>query len=282
MDTDQLVEFLSTNWVALLFWSLVALLVFRSVRPLVRRLAERVLRRREQQGTDPAELNELRKRLSTVEDLVARLLRGLVVVVVTVVILTVLDLISVIVALGLVAAGLALAGQAIIMDYLMGILILVEGQYYVGDVIAVQASNGMVSGSVEEIGLRRTVLRDASGTVHSVSNGEIRVSSNQTRVFANMTVEIPIVPEADMERAIEIINRIGAEMFADPDWAGRLLEQPAYGAITGVTDLGVTLRAVGKVAAAERWAAASELRRRLLMAFAAEGIAVALRVRAPS
>jgi small conductance mechanosensitive channel len=230
---------------------------------------------------DPAELNELRKRVATIEDLFAKLLKSLVVVVVVVVILTVLDLVSVILALGLLAAGIALAGQSIVLDYLMGVLILVEGQFYVGDWITIATSNSTVSGTVEEIGLRRTVLRDVSGTVHSVSNGEIRVSSNMTRVYAVLQVEIPLVAETDLERAIAITNRVGAEMYADPEWSTRLLEAPAYASIPTVSDLGITLRAAGRVQGEDRFSAASELRRRLLVAFATDGVALAQRLRPP-
>lgn len=282
MDTDALVSFLGQNWFALLFWSVMALVAFRLVRPVVDRIGERVIRTRQQQGIDPAELNELRKRLATIEDLVAKLLRAVVILVVIVVILTLLDLFPVILAVGVVFAGLAIAGQSIVLDYLMGILILLEGQFYVGDWVTIATGNVTVSGTVEEIGLRRTILRDTSGTVHSVSNGEVRVSSNLTRVYAVLQVEIPLLPEADLEKAIAVTNRVGDEMYADPEWSERLLEAPRYGAIPAVSDLGVTLRAIGRVNGADRFTAASELRRRLLVAFAAEGIGLAQRVRPPA
>ncbi|HET9497475.1 MAG TPA: mechanosensitive ion channel domain-containing protein [Candidatus Limnocylindria bacterium] len=282
MNTEDVVGFLEANWLALIFWSGLALVVFRLVRPVVDRIGERIIRARQAQGIDPAELNELRKRLATVENLVARLLRAAVIFVVVVVVLTLLDLVSVIVALGVVFAGLAIAGQAIILDYLMGILILIEGQFYVGDWVNIATNNVNVSGTVEEIGLRRTILRDVSGTVHSVSNGEVRVSSNMTRVYAVLQVEIPLMGEADLERAIAITNRVGAEMYADPEWSTRLLEAPAYASIPTVSDLGITLRAAGRVQGQDRFTAASELRRRLLIAYAAEGIGLAQRLRPPA
>jgi small conductance mechanosensitive channel len=282
VNPDELIGFLEANWFALIFWSLAALIVFRLVRPIVDRIGERVIRTREKQGIDPAELNELRKRLATIQDLVSKLLRAGVVFVILVVLLTLLDLVSVVVALGVVFAGLAIAGQSIVLDYLMGILILVEGQFYVGDWVSIATNNVIVSGTVEEIGLRRTILRDVSGTVHSVSNGEVRVSSNMTRVYAVLQVEIPLIPEVDLEQAIAITNRVGAEMYADPEWSSRLLEAPRYGSIPSVTDLGVTLRAIGRVQGADRFAAASELRRRLLVAYASDSIAVAQRIRPPA
>jgi small conductance mechanosensitive channel len=278
---EEITGFLEANWVILLGGTLLAFVAFRLVRPIVGRIADRIIREREKQGMDAAELNELRKRVATIEELFAKLLKTLVVVVVVVVVLTVLNLVSLILALGLVAAGIALAGQSIVLDYLMGILILVEGQFYVGDWVTIATSNSTVSGTVEDIGLRRTVLRDVSGTVHSVSNGEIRVSSNMTRVYAVLQVEIPLVGEADLERAIATTNRVGAEMYADPEWSSRLLEAPSYASIPTVSDLGITLRAAGRVQGQDRFAAASELRRRLLVAFAAEGISLAQRLRPP-
>jgi small conductance mechanosensitive channel len=279
--TDEIVGFLEANWLVLLLAALLAFLAYRLVRPIVGRIADRVIREREKQGMDPAEMNELRKRVATIEELFAKLLKSLVIIVVVVVILTLLNLTSVILALGLLAAGIALAGQSIVLDYLMGVLILLEGQFYVGDTVTIAADNATVTGVVEDIGLRRTVLRDISGTVHSVSNGQIRVASNMTRVYAVLQVEIPLVGEADLEKAIAVTNRVGAEMFADPDWSNRLLEAPAFGAIPTVTDLGITLLAIGKVNGADRFLAASELRRRLLVAFASEGIGLAQRLRPP-
>jgi small conductance mechanosensitive channel len=279
--TDEVVGFLEANWLVLLLGALLAFLAYRLVRPVVGRIADRVIKAREKQGLDPAELNELRKRVATIEELFAKLLKSLVIIVVVVVVLTLLDLTSVILALGLLAAGIALAGQSIVLDYLMGVLILLEGQFYVGDTVTIAADNATITGVVEDIGLRRTVLRDISGTVHSVSNGQIRVASNMTRVYAVLQVEIPLVGEADLENAIATTNRVGAEMFADPEWSNRLLEAPAFGAIPTVTDLGITLRAIGRVNGADRFLAASELRRRLLVAFASEGIGLAQRLRPP-
>jgi small conductance mechanosensitive channel len=279
--TDEIVGFLEANWLVLLVGALLAFVAYRLVRPIVGRIADRVIREREKQGMDPAEMNELRKRVATIEELVAKLLKSLVIIVVVVVILTLLDLTSVVLALGLLAAGIALAGQSIVLDYLMGVLILLEGQFYVGDTVTIAADNATVTGVVEDIGLRRTVLRDMSGTVHSVSNGQIRVASNMTRVYAVLQVEIPLVGEVDLEKAIATTNRVGAEMYADPEWSNRLLEAPAFGAIPTVTDLGITLRAIGKVNGTDRFLAASELRRRLLVAFASEGIGLAQRLRPP-
>jgi small-conductance mechanosensitive channel len=189
------------------------------------------------------------------------------------VIFAVFNLWPLVAGLGIVAAALTLAGQSIVLDYLMGILILVEGQYFKGDTIRI----GTVEGEVEEVGLRRTILRDASGTVHSVSNGEIRLSSNLTRLYAVMRVDVTIVRAEDLDRAIQVIDRVGREMFADPAWRGRLLEQPSYQTVSALTQLGLTVRVTGKVRSADRWSAPGELRGRLAVALAQEHIETSIR-----
>src|SRR4029077_6843852 len=124
-----------------------------------------------------AQLAETDRRVATLEDLFAKLLKFGVGLAIIFVLLGVFDLWSVLAGLGLVLAALTLAGQSIILDYLMGLLILTEGQYFKGDVVRL----GGIEGTVEEVGLRRTIGRDVRGTVHSISNGEIRIASNLTR-----------------------------------------------------------------------------------------------------
>jgi len=65
----------------------------------------------------------------------------------------------IIAALGVVGAGLAIALQNVIRDYLAGVFILAENQYGRGDIVEIAD----VQGTVEDFGLRRTVIRDLNG-----------------------------------------------------------------------------------------------------------------------
>ncbi len=275
-DVDGLVAFLRANWFAIAFWGIVLIVGYRLARPLVHRVTVRIMRSAGGDGDD--DLRELRaaeaeKRAATVEDLVSKLLRGSIIVIAFLILLALFDLLPVIAGLGIVLAAITLAGQDIVLDYLMGILILVEGQYFIGDWIAV----GGVEGSVEEITLRRTVIRDATGTVHSVSNGVIRTSSNLTRLYAGLAVDVVVPYDTDIDRATAVVARVGREMFDDPEWSGRLLDAPRLIRVGPLGDIGVTLKVGGRVRAADRWEAPGEFRRRLLAAFQAEGIEIARR-----
>ncbi len=275
-DVDGLVAFLRANWFVIAFWGIALVVGYRLARPLVHRVTVRVMRSTTGHvDADLAELSaaEAEKRAATIEDLVSKLLRLTIVAIGVLIVLALFDLLPVIAGLSIALAAITLAGQAIVLDYLMGILILVEGQYFIGDWISV----GGVEGSVEEITLRRTVIRDATGTVHSVSNGVIRTSSNLTRLYAGLNVDVVVPYDTDIDRASAVVGRVGREMFEDPEWSGRLLDAPKLIRVGPLGDLGVTLKVGGRVRAADRWEAPGEYRRRLLAAFNTEGIEIARR-----
>ena len=173
---------------------------------------------------DPRQQDELNRRVATIEDLITRLLRTGVTIAIVAVILGWFDLWPALAGFGLVIAALTLAGQGIILDYLMGILILVEGQYFKGDTVRL----GMVEGVVEEVGLRRTQVRDLRGTLHSISNGLIRESANLTRTYATATIDVDGVADRDVEAVIAVLDAVGLDLAADPSFEGVFHEPPSY------------------------------------------------------
>jgi small conductance mechanosensitive channel len=273
-ELDQFTGFLQNHGIGVVALLVIAFVAFRLVRPLVHRAILGILKRRAASGDDEQfDVEEADKRAATLEDLVSTLLRLTILLITGLVLLTWFDLLPVIAGLGVLAAAITLAGQSIVLDYLMGFLIVLEGPYSKGDWIQV----GGVEGEVEEVGLRRTTIRDTTGTVHSVSNGEIRIASNMTRLYARMQVDMTVAFGTDLDVVTRVVNQVGREMAEDPEWEGRLLETPSLTRVPALGDLGVTLRVGGKVRATDRWTAPSELRRRLLVAFQANGIAIPVR-----
>jgi small conductance mechanosensitive channel len=112
------------------------------------------------------------------------------------------------------------------------------------------------------------------GTVHNVPNGQIVVASNMTRGFARVNVDVSVAYDTDIDRASAVINRIGEEMFSDPDWADKIIEPPAVMRVDALGDSSVALKVLGQVKPAQQWAVSGELRKRVLAAFAAEGIEI--------
>ena len=268
-QATALVDWLSTNGLVLAVTAIVLLLIYRWARPAIHRVLVRVMRAQATTlGDDLAALEETDKRVQTIEDLLAKLLRSAVILALFAVFLGIFDLWSVLAGLGLVIAGITLAGQSIVLDYLMGVLILLEGQYFKGDVIRV----GMVEGTVEEVGLRRTVIRDARGVVHSVSNGLVRESANLTRTYSVAVVEIDGIADRDVEAAISVLETVAASIAADPAFADALLEPPAVAGPTRLTSAGASLVLRVRIKPEARIATEAEMRRRVAAGLAAGGV----------
>lgn len=178
------------------------------------------------------------------------------------------DLGPAIAGLGLVGLGVALGAQGLVKDIVAGAFILAENQYGRGDIVTIAA----VTGTVEDLGLRRTILRDFDGTVHVVPNGLIGVASNLTRVWARVVVDIPIKDPARVDEATVLIDQAGEAMAGDPRWKRKLLAAAKVDRVKSISGAGVTLKVVGSVAAGDRWDAAGDLRARILTALSNAGI----------
>jgi small conductance mechanosensitive channel len=259
---------------AILAILVVAAIVIRLAHVFVRGIARALLNRESTEGT-ATELTalELRKRQDTIEALGVNVIRFFVVVIAGLMILQAgfaLDIGPAVAGLGIAGIAIGLGTQHLVRDYLNGALILIENQYARGDVVRIAG----VSGVVEDFTLRRTTLRDQDGTVHTVPNGEITVASNLTRVFARINQDVQVVYGTDIERATSVVNGVGKGMAADADWAERILEAPHVDRVSALGEFGITLKILGTVRASEQWAVGGELRKRLLAAFAANGIEI--------
>jgi small conductance mechanosensitive channel len=252
----------------------VAAIVIRLAHVFVAGIARALLNRENLEGT-AQELSsvELKKRTDTIETLGVNVIRFFVIVIAGLMILEAgfkLDIGPAIAGLGIAGIAIGLGTQNLVRDYLNGALILIENQYARGDVVRIAG----VSGKVEDFTLRRTTLRDQDGTVHTVPNGEITVASNLTRVWARVNQDVQVVYGTDIERATSVVDRVGQLLLADPEWGPRILAAPAVERVSALGELGVTLKVVGTVRAAEQWAVGGELRKRLLAAFAESGIEI--------
>jgi small conductance mechanosensitive channel len=251
----------------------VALILIRLSNFAVRGIVKSLLDRESTEGT-AQELSavEIKKRMDTIDAMAAKVIRAFILVIALVMILGQLnlDIGPAIAGLGVVGIAVGFGAQSLVRDYFNGALILLENQFSVGDVVSLAG----VSGEVEDFSLRRTTLRDLSGTVHTVPNGEIRVSSNRTRVWARINEEIQVAYSSDIDHVVKTMNAVGQAMYEDSEWRRRLLEPPAVLRVQTLGESGVTIKVLGTVRAADQWAAAGEYRRRVLDAFAVEGIEI--------
>ncbi len=169
-------------------------------------------------------------------------------------------------------AGIAVGfgAQYLIRDLIAGIFIIMENQYRVGDV----AKIADVTALVEEVHLRKTVLRDLDGVVHHVPNGEIRVASNFTRHFSRVNLDISVSYGTDLDYAISVINRVGQELAADENWSKQIVTAPQVLRVNNLGDSGIDIKILGDVKPLQQWAIMGELRLRLKKAFDEAGIEI--------
>lgn len=250
---------------------IVVLVALRGAEVFVRRAVRAVLDREAGEGTT-IELSavEIQKRVATLDDLAIGVIRGFVIVIGGLMILGQigLDIGPAVAGLGVVGIAVGFGAQSLVRDYFNGALILLENQFSIGDIVELAG----VSGVVEDFTLRRTTLRDLSGVVHTVPNGEIHVTSNMTRIWARVNEHVQVAYGTDIAAAIAAVESVGLAMQADPAFERTILEPPVVLRVQSLDDSGVTLKILATVRAGEQWVVAGELRKRLLIAFSERGI----------
>ncbi len=171
---------------------------------------------------------------------------------------------------GLIGLAVGFGAQSLVKDVISGLFVLIENQYGKGDVVNIAGIGGLV----EDVNLRRTLLRDLDGTVHSIPNGEVAVSSNLTRAWSRVNIVIGVSYGDDLDHVFEVINRVGEEMANDPDWSKDIIAAPKALGVEGFGDSGIDIRILGDTQPIRQWDVMRELRRRLKKAFDEEGIEI--------
>jgi len=179
-----------------------------------------------------------------------------------------LDITPLIAGAGVAGLAIGFGAQSLIKDVVAGFFILLEDQFHVGDVI--QAAG--VSGQVEQMTLRMTIVRDLQGTVHFIPNGEIKVASNLTKEWSRAVLEIGVGYEEDVDRVIAVLTEVGRSLADDEGFGKMLLEAPQVLGVEGLNDSQVTIRILAKTLPLKQWEVARELRRRIKARFDREGI----------
>lgn len=169
-----------------------------------------------------------------------------------------------------IGVAVGFGAQNLVKDVIAGFFILVEDQFGIGDVVSIAG----VSGTVEEITLRTTVLRDLDGNVHHVPNGYIVVASNMTPDFARVVTDVGVSYDTDIDMAIEVILDEITLLANDPDWSKAFLAQPEMLGVNKLNDSAVEIRVLATVITEERWTVKREFNRRIKNRLDAEGIEI--------
>ncbi len=254
------------NAVRIVLIPLVAYLVIKGIDRLIRRLEKLA-----DEG-DPSTRSEREKRVETL----GRILRQVVAVFVWgIAAMSILSELGI--SIGPIMTGAGIAGlavgfgaQTLVKDVIAGFFVLLENQFRVRDVI----TTGKVTGTVEAINLRTTVLRDDQGRVHVVPNGSIDVVTNHTRDWSRAVLDVGVAYKEDVDRVFAVLREVGDGMELDPIYSRKLTGRFEYPGIQSFGDSAVVVRMQVKTQPQESWDVTRELRRRVKRTFDERGIEI--------
>jgi small-conductance mechanosensitive channel len=169
---------------------------------------------------------------------------------------------------GVAGVAIGLGAQGLVRDYLAGVFMLVEDQYGVGDVITI----GDATGTVENVTLRITRVRDVNGIVWHVRNGSIETVGNESQGWARAVIDFPVPFAADLTRIKRLLEQAGDAMWQDPAWRSVMLAAPEVWGAQAITSDEVVMRIVVKTAPLRQWEVEREMRARVKAALHAGGI----------
>ncbi|MFH0768033.1 MAG: mechanosensitive ion channel family protein [Chloroflexota bacterium] len=267
IDAAPITGWLGEHVWRIIFIAVLSMVVIVTMGELVPRLVVRTLARR------PGETEEEVKKRS---DTLSRVLVGTIQVfsffIAIFMILSELkiDITPILASAGVIGIAIGFGAQSLVRDLVAGLFIILENQYRVGDVVKIAD----VAGLVEDINLRRTVLRDLDGIVHVVPNGEIRVASNFTKEWSRVNMNVSVAYGEDLDHVISVIDRVGKELAEDPEWAPAILTPPKVNRVDKLGDSGIELKILGETKPIRQWDVMGQLRLRLKRAFDKEGIEI--------
>ena len=171
-------------------------------------------------------------------------------------------------------AGLALGfgGQYLIKDIITGLFIIIENQYRISDVVRIDGE----SGTVVDISLRKTTLRNLDGTVHHFPHDSITRVSNLSKDWARVNLDVRIPYNSNLEHIIKIVNTVGEELANDIEYKDFIITPPKFLRVDDFAESALIIKILGDTKPLKQWEVTGEFRKRLKIAFDNEGIKMPL------
>lgn len=174
-----------------------------------------------------------------------------------------------------IGAALGFGAQRIVQDLLAGFFLITERQYGFGDVVELALTGGSTAeGTVSDVTLRVTKLRNTDGEVITVPNGQIVKATNLSKDWARAVVDIPMPKNVDMGKVNALLHRVGERAYQDPKMSTLLLDEPTLMGIESIDLDQVNLRMVARTLPGKQFEVGRNLRERIVRSLATAGIAV--------
>lgn len=174
-----------------------------------------------------------------------------------------IQLTPIIASAGVAGIAIAFGAQSLVKDLLTGMFLIFEDQYGVGDVVEIDK----LKGTVEEVGLRTTRIRDFNGMSWYLRNGEILKVGNVTQGWAQSIVDIGVHQSEDPQIVMRVIRKVLAEVDSDPEFAESLLEEPKVLGVTDISNGVMTFQVAVKCVAQTQFDVIRTIRRKIKDAF---------------
>jgi moderate conductance mechanosensitive channel len=173
---------------------------------------------------------------------------------------------------GAAVLGLAVAfgAQNLIRDYFYGFVILIENQYKLNDVLRI----GEMTGQVEQITLRMTVLRDLAGNVHFIPNGKIDSVTNMTHGWSRAVFDVGVAYREDVDQVMDVLMELATDLRRDPAFSTLIIDDPEMLGVDGLSDSAVVIKFLIKTRPLQQWRVKRELLRRIKRRFDELGIEI--------
>jgi small-conductance mechanosensitive channel len=181
-----------------------------------------------------------------------------------------MDVAPILASAGVLGLAIGFGAQNLVKDFLSGVMMMIEDQYGVGDAVDL----GEAVGTVENVGLRVTRVRDVDGTVWYVRNGEILRVGNQSQNWARTVLDIPVSYAEDLNHVREVLADVAHGLWDDEDYKDVVIEEPDVWGVQKLGPEGVVVRVTLKTAPMEQWNVAREMRERIKARFDHEGIEI--------
>jgi len=173
-------------------------------------------------------------------------------------------------AAGIVGLAVGFGSQQLVQDVISGFFILLEDQIRVGDVVEIAGKNGLV----EKVNLRMTVLRDLSGNVHFVRNGQINTVTNMTKEYSRYVFDIGVAYREDVDAVMQVLEQIDAELREDPSFKEDIIAPLEIMGLDQFADSAVIIKARTTTKPMMQWRVAREFNRRMKKRFDELGIEI--------
>jgi small-conductance mechanosensitive channel len=172
---------------------------------------------------------------------------------------------------GLALVGLGFGAQNLVRDLIAGFHIVFEDQFGVGDTIQTLH----LTGRVEQLTLRRTVIRDTYGALVTLANGDIRPVGNLSRDWSQAFVDISVTPDQSLEQTLQALEAASAGLRGDSAWSQALVDGPRVLGIQAYGPSASTLRVQVRTAPTRQDEVCRELRRRIQVEFQRQNVTLA-------